>query len=208
MPIDVTRPLKLYRYSEKKWLERSLNLGEFRLRPASDYKNQEVDPARHDDELCRSYASPTSAVTIALVTTGQQIKPIGDVIYRSHVGTNYLTICFSDSWDELLFDDFRGTDSCLVIHNVEEFCERFHVAMASALPQGARIDGPIIYGERSSLGAIFSKPKCFISQREWRFAWRPSNSTPHIDPVIISMGSISDIAELVEKPLHGATLAQ
>lgn len=30
-----SRPQKLYRYSQRQWLERSLQLGEFRLRPAS-----------------------------------------------------------------------------------------------------------------------------------------------------------------------------
>lgn len=30
-----SRPKKLYRYSQRQWLERSLQLGEFRLRPAS-----------------------------------------------------------------------------------------------------------------------------------------------------------------------------
>ena len=33
--IDITRPEKRYRYSERKWLEQSIFLGEFRLRSAS-----------------------------------------------------------------------------------------------------------------------------------------------------------------------------
>ena len=62
MIIDLTPPPKLYRYSEKKWLERSLEGGEFRLRPASDYKSQELDSARHDNELVRINKSSVESV--------------------------------------------------------------------------------------------------------------------------------------------------
>lgn len=125
MEIDLTRPSKLYRYSERKWLERSLELGEFRLRPATDYKQHETDAARHDDELVRIKKSPASSVLINIESTGQTIQPIGEVVYRSEVGTNYLTISFSKHWDEQLFDEFPDTDACLVIHEVEDFCARF-----------------------------------------------------------------------------------
>ncbi|PKH82281.1 hypothetical protein CXF60_02100 (plasmid) [Psychrobacter sp. 4Bb] len=53
MIIGLTPPPKLYQYSEKKWLEKYFEVGDFRLRPASDYKSQELDSARHDNELVR-----------------------------------------------------------------------------------------------------------------------------------------------------------
>ncbi|MQR00961.1 hypothetical protein [Glaciimonas soli] len=200
MQIDMTRPSKLYRYSERKWLERSLNFGEFRLRPASDYKNHETDHARHDDELIRVSKSPANTVTITVEGTGQQLKPIGEIVYQSEVGTNYLTICFSEIWDELLFQDFPGTDACLVIHDVETFAERFHAEAQSALLEWGGIDAPVVYGGDSPLGAVFSKPLPFILQKEWRFAWRPPVPIHHIEPITISIGSIANIAEIIERP--------
>ncbi|MGZ4992690.1 MAG: hypothetical protein ACXV79_00860 [Methylobacter sp.] len=74
------------------------------------------------------------------------------------MGTNYLTTCFSDRWDELLFNHFPGTDACLVIHNVDEFSERLHTAAELALPDWAGIDGPIVYGGRSELGLYSPSP--------------------------------------------------
>lgn len=204
MEIDLTRPPKLYRYSEKKWLERSLELGEFRLRPATDYKQQETDAARHDDELVRVSTSPASSVSITIERTGQKIKPVGDVAYRSEVGTNYLTICFSKRWDEHLFDDFPDTDACLVIHEVEDFCERLHSAAELALPQWAGIDAAVVYGGKSRLGAVFSKPLQFILQHEWRFAWCPHVQVTELVPVLLTIGSITDIAEIVERPSRAA----
>ena len=200
MKIDLTRPPKLYRYSERNWLERSLELGEFRLRPATDYKQQETDAARHDDELVRISTSPASAVTITIEGTGHTIKPISDVVYQSEVGTNYLIICFSRRWDEHLFDDIPGTDACLIIHDVDDFCERFHSAAELALPQWAGIDAAVVYGGKSNLGAVFSKPLQFIVQHEWRFAWRPHTPVKKLAPVLLTIGSISDIAEIVERP--------
>ncbi|MBK8725242.1 MAG: hypothetical protein IPL96_04065 [Holophagaceae bacterium] len=164
----------------------------------------EADQARQDDELVRIDRSPASAVTITVVGTGQQIKPIGEVVYRSEVGSNYLTICFSDRWDELLFDDFQGSDACLVIHDVEAFSERFHAAVDLVLSNWVGIDGPVAYGGPSSLGPVFSKPFPFVVQHEWRFAWRPFQSIQEIEPVYISMGSISSIAEIIERPHHGS----
>ena len=200
MEIDLTRPPKLYRYSERKWLERSLELGEFRLRPASDYKQHETDAARHDDELVRTNQSQAGSVSITVERTGQLIKPIGEVVYRSEVGTNYLTTCFSKRWDEHLFDDFPETDACLVIHDVEDFCERFHSAAELMLPQWAGIDAAVVYGGKSNLGAVFSTPLRFILQHEWRFAWHPQAPIAQLAPVLLTIGSIADIAEIIDRP--------
>ncbi len=202
MNIDLTHPPKLYRYSERKWLERSLELGEFRLRPASDYKQYEMDSARHDDELVRIFKSPASSMNITTENTGMHIKPIGEVSYRSEVGTNYLTLCFSKHWDEQLFDEFPNTNSCLIIHDPEEFSNRLHSAAEILLPGWAGIDAAVDYSNQSSLGAVFSKPLQFIMQQEWRFAWRPLSAIKHLNALVVEIGSITDIAEIVDRPNH------
>lgn len=207
MKIDLARPPKLYRYSERKWLERSLELGEFRLRPAADYKLHETDAARHDDELVRINKSPASSVSITVLNTGQAIKPIGEVAYRSEVGTNYLTICFSKRLDEHLFDDFPGTDACLIIHEVEDFCERLHAAAKIMLPQWAGIDAAVEYAGRSKLGATFSKPLKFILQHEWRFAWLPPAPVAPLNPVLLTIGRIADIAEITDRQPRATPLS-
>ena len=198
MKIDMTRPKKLYRYSEKKWLDRSLIHGEFRLRPASDYKIVETDLARQDDELVRVSSSPASSVKILDENTGKKINPIGDVTYRSEIHTDYLTICFSTQWDEKLFEEFPGTNACLIVHNVEEFCERFHMEVEKQLPQWAGIDGCVVYGEKSELGVAFSKPLRFFTQQEWRFAWLPDNPMIELKAMTIRIGNIENIAEIIE----------
>ena len=121
-------------------------------------------------------------------------------VYRSETGTNYLTICFSKQWDKKLFEVFPDTDACLVVHNVDEFCERVHLAAEKILPQWSGMDASIVYFGESKLGAVFSKPRHFFYQHEWRFAWSPITIKNHIEAITICIGSIENIAEIVDRP--------
>jgi hypothetical protein len=173
--IECTRPPKLFRYSERRWLERSLTLGEFRLRPAAD----DIKPSHS--------------------SAAEQILPFGAAASRSAAPASYLTLSLTQVWDEKLFNEFPGTDSCLVIHNAEEFGERIHRAAQRILPNWAGIDAAISYGVPSPLGVAFSKAKQFASQKEWLFAWRPMQAIMSLNPVVIQIGNIEGIAELRER---------
>ncbi|MEQ1767811.1 MAG: hypothetical protein ABL859_10325, partial [Methylotenera sp.] len=191
-----TRPEKLYRYSERKWLERSLSLGEFRLRPASHYRNLEAAEARSDNEQHRVLVYPASSFKMTLERTGQPIIPTGDITFESFVDTDYLTLCLAKKWGHHFLGDFEGSDACLVIHEPHEFCERIHLAVEKLLPDWSGIDGPVRYGSKSPLGAAFTKPDKFVFQFEWRFAWLPPMPINACEPLVISIGSIESIAEI------------
>ncbi len=178
--LDCQRPPKLYRYSERHWLERSLQLGEFRLRPAADDAQSGHQPL------------------------GEQIRPFGAAASCS-TPASYLTLSMAKIWDERLFVEFTGTDCCLVIHNAEEFGERIHRAAQQALPNWAGIDAAISYGMPSPLGAAFSRIKRYANQKEWLFAWRPMQATMSLNPVVIRIGSIEGIAELRHRGSGGCT---
>jgi hypothetical protein len=147
---DYQRPPTLYRYAERKWLERALDLGEFRLRPAN---------------AC-------------------------------------LTLSFSRVWSPPLFDVFAGSESCLIIHNTEEFGERLHRAVQRALPSWAGIDGAVEYSVRSPLGAAFSKTQSDSIEQEWLFAWRSMQSQMTLNPIVVKIGNITSFAELREKDTY------
>jgi hypothetical protein len=170
------RPKKLYRYSQRQWLERALQLGEFRLRPAM--REQDSNQGSIDQILPFGAKRGTAAATAA---------------------ANYLTLSLATDWDEKLFEAFPGADCCLVIHDAEEFGERIHRAAQRLLPSWAGIDAAISYGMPSPLGAAFSKPKLHASEKEWLFAWRPTHPMHGLNPVVIQIGSIEGIAELRQK---------
>ncbi len=196
LTVDCTRPGRLYRYASSHWLERSLKLGEFRMRPAAEYGDLLNDPARHDDELVRLQSTPGECVKIEIVGQGRIINPIGPVTYRSEIHTNYVVCCFSRIWDESLFHVFSDADACLVINEVEEFCERMHAAADTQLPGWVGIDGAVTYGSRSALGAVFSKANRFAQQQEWRFAWTPPTPTRALTAKFLNVGSIENLAEI------------
>lgn len=158
------RPPKLYRYSQRPWLERSLQYGEFRLQPP---------------------AAPAAV-------SGEQILPFGPRTANS----GFLTLSLASAWDTSLFDAFSGADCCLVVHDAEQFGERIHRAAQRLLPSWAGIDAAISYGVPSPLGDVFSKNRLHAGEKEWLFAWRPTQPALVNKPVTITIGSIEGIAEL------------
>lgn len=198
--LDYTRPPKLYRYARCRWNVDSLLMGEFRLVPASYYGELENDRARQDNELVREQTSPGKDVSITHAVTGKPIPIMGDVTYRSETGTDYYTICFSSAWDPLLFDEFRGSNSCLIIHNPEEFSERVHFHVEKQFKGWTGLDAAVSYLTGSRLGPTFSKHWKYLTHKEWRFAWHPSTRIEKLPIVFIRMGSIEKYAEIVGRP--------
>jgi hypothetical protein len=115
---------------------------------------------------------------------------------RAGIGNPYLTLSLARVWNDNLFGRFVGADSCLMIHDTEEFGERIHRAAQKALPSWAGIDAAVSYGAPSPLGAVFSQPAAEALCNEWMFAWRPTQPALSANPVVIQIGSIEGIAEI------------
>ena len=177
--------------------------GEFRLVPASYYGELDGDVVRQDDELAREEAAPGHSLMITHVATGHPIRPIGDVVFRDEVGTNYFTLSFSTAWDPLLFKEFDRSDACLVIHDPDEVCERIHFYSEQFLKGWAGIDGAVSYDGEHGYGPSFAKHWRFMPQREWRFAWLPPEMATQLHPFCIRIGNIEKYAELLARPVAG-----
>ncbi len=194
MEINCVRPEKLYRYSERKWLERSLRLGEFRLMPASFYTELEGDAARQDYELCRSRSVAPELVYISR-EDGQLIRPIGEVMFTNRLLRDYLMICFSSHRYPEDAGGFSGADACLVIHDPEELLERLHAKIEAAVRGGISMDASVSYGVPHELGVAYSKPAAYAAQCEYRLTVLPPDDRL-LSPLLISIGSIEAIAEI------------
>jgi len=116
--------------------------------------------------------------------------------FRLVPANGFLTLSFSQAWDRKLFEVLGPADSCLIIHNSEEFGERLHRAVQRTLPNWAGIDGPVEYGARSRLGLAFSKGPDQAEEKEWKFAWRSMAPQAILNPVTVRIGSIEQFAEL------------
>lgn len=195
------RPCNLFRYSTKHWLERSLKLGEFRLVPATNYKELDGDLARQDDELITKTTIPANLIKATHIPTGQPLKVVRDMLIEDEFRTNYYLLSFSTKFKEHFFDDFSGSDSCLVVHAVEEVSERILYAASKVLHGWVGIDDAISYGGEHGLGAMFMKNVKYFFQYEWRFAWVPPQTVQELVPFNIQIGNIEQFAEVVAKPL-------
>ncbi|MGI4849579.1 MAG: hypothetical protein ACRYGK_15795 [Janthinobacterium lividum] len=167
-PPDQARPPVLYRFSERRWIERALAEGEFRLRPMIDER----------------ILSPR------LQASGARLAP----------GSGYLTLALCRKFDPALFGHFDQADCCLQINDPELFGERLHRAVQRALPSWAGIDAAVTYGAASPLGKAFTKPREQAFEREWMFAWRPTQEALTLNAVVVKLGSLEKIAELREAP--------
>lgn len=122
--------------------------------------------------------------------------------FRLQPSGGFLTLSFSTVWDKRLFDVLAPADTCLVIHNTEEFGERLHRAVQRMLPNWAGIDGPVEYGGRSRLGTAFTKSAAHSREKEWQFAWRSMSPGASLNPVVVSIGNIEQFAELRDRESH------
>ena len=119
--------------------------------------------------------------------------------FRLVPASGCLTLSFSSAWDPELFDVLGPADSCLVIHNTEEFGERLHRAVQRMLPSWAGIDGAVEYGTRAALGQAFTKTSAEAVEREWQFAWRAMAPGMSLNPVTVRIGSLTQFAELRDR---------
>ena len=124
--------------------------------------------------------------------------------FRLVPANHCLTLSFSTVWDKELFDLLAPADSCLIIHNTEEFGERLHRAVQRTLPSWAGIDGAVEYGVRAALGSAFSKSSAEAHEQEWQFAWRAMGPQMSLNPVTIKIGSIEQFAELRDRESYAA----
>ena len=116
--------------------------------------------------------------------------------FRLFPDSGFLSLSFSTAWDKNLFDVLGPADSCLIIHNTEEFGERLHRAVQRTLPNWAGIDGPIEYGTRSQLGLAFTRSQDEAREQEWKFAWRSMSPQNLLSAVTVKIGNIEQFAEL------------
>jgi len=208
---------KLYRYGELKYLEDAYEKGVFLIRSALEYIKKEYDEARRDNELIHSKTSSSQTVTI-IQANNKPITPTSNVIFNTILPVGCYILCFSYDYDLDLYEKFTNSDSCLIINDTVAFTERLHTAFSEQVPGYSGIDARVSYSNHMSChGPLFSKPRDFIYQREYRFAWIPTHPKQKInllhiinedietlrevipDPLKINLGSLEDISNIVIK---------
>ena len=196
-------PKKLYRYSKREWLEQSLNEGKFSLNSATYIKSMENDSERQDDEMKVTQNIPKEKATVYNLTSRTGIPLASNITKIEEIATDYYMLCLSTRKESYLFDIFKGSDACLVIHDVDEFRKRILMKTKQALPGWECVDKNVQYGGSCEfdLGPLFLKPPIpFAFQFEWRFVWLYLDVMLRgLRPMDFEIGNMEDIAELIDR---------
>jgi len=196
--VNCTPEKNIYRYSKLKYLKDAHRNGHFFIFPALEYIRKEYDAARKDNELVHEKVVNPETVTITTLDK-TPIIPVGDVTFSTYfLPIDSYILCFAYDYDERLYDEFEGSDACLTIHDVEEFARRLHAAFEKAMPSHIGANGRVTYGKhQSSFGVLFSKPKSYIYQREYRFSWIPEKPTRLLDVMAFINRNHEEIREMI-----------
>ena len=120
---------------------------------------------------------------------------------------NYWTYCVAGVLDPRLFADFDA-DACLVIRK-RPFVERLAWRARLLMGHVATYIGEVAYEDPlgashkcrsapvTSIQVHMTKLFRYAYQREFRFAWVPRKPVENLKPMVVEIGSISDIAELL-----------
>jgi hypothetical protein len=208
------------RFGELDWLKDMLSFGKVRVKHASAYLGEDMNPAQKDDELRSYYYSPGNAVRIA-VERNPVFSPTGKVIYTKHLLADCYILCTCNEFDPILFHDFPDYDGCLLIKNVDEFALRLESAWKrkhgdwhfcrnnieyfdeyNTNPMAFKNDIPL---SNQRIAPVSSKSFTLAYQKEYRFWWTSKYQGPFVDKSLgeyteLTLGSLTDIAEIHSLP--------
>jgi hypothetical protein len=193
----------LYRYSKLEYLKDAQQNGHFFIFPALEYIRKEYHAARKDNEMVHEKAVVPESITIT-TSDKTQIVPVGEVTFSTHyLPIDSYIICFAYDYDEGLYDEFEGSNACLVIDDVAEFATRLHAAFEKAMPSHIGANSRVTYGKhQSAFGVLFSKLRSYCYQREYRFSWIPETPTRLLNPTAFINQNYDEIRTMIPQPVE------
>jgi hypothetical protein len=195
----------MVKYGEHRFLEPMLRQGLVRISPAASYSDPSLNAAIRDDELSveLDINEWTAGPYSHLLATGAANRftsfPRLDLNIRSP--SNYYVFCTAHRLSARLIMDFGG-DSCLVIHDPDEFVRRLQDAVGERLQGWTTEYRDVEYYDPAQtnvieVGVLYSKHFRYAYQHETRVAWFPPSPIAELEPLHLELGSLADIAELV-----------
>lgn len=206
----------IIKYGEYRYMKRLLDAGEMLIQPSRDFDKDSYNQALRDDEN-------TISVFGVRTSDGSAI-PAHDVpgwsnqyhmqIFSSTTDRDYMLYCMACTLSPTLFSHFgQSYDSCILIHDADEFVKRVTEGTSAAFPPGdfVHAHGKVTYidplgaippkpsiPEGAAIPIAFLKPFRHAYQDEFRFVWIPKTSTKKDLPQrTVRMGCLGDIAEIV-----------
>lgn len=193
----------LVKYGNRAWLRNTLEMGDWRVSPASFYSDTNLDKARKDSEL----EFPIRAAILG--KTSMPVEEIDGEFYHELRGeyerhirapSDFYLVSLARGLIYRMFDDFHS-DACLIINNERGFIRRMLVAFESVSPGSfgtfRTVDYVDPYLPKPPIDIRFVKHFRFAYQEEERFVWHPVGVRAKLPQISINLGPLNDICELL-----------
>ncbi len=189
----------LVKYGKFEHILDAYETGKIRLGPAASYADPSLNLARKDDELATHIDIDTSVFRV-LNHNAHKVGP--RVQIKGSLNSNYYIFCMSSCLRARLFLDF-DYEACLIIKNPNEFKNRLFHVMSRTFPRFSLKAKRVKYYDPlwvapTEVRPIFWKHFRYAYQEEVRFSAIPPEPVSALDPVFISLGSLKDIANIVD----------
>jgi len=196
-----TEPGEVFRFGNRQWLNRSLCYGEFRICPASKYKELDLNDAIRDDEL--SFVAYSRFPNDLRQAQNFYALPslMSDGGVRLSAISDYYVLCVSMRYSLRMYADFKA-DSCLIIYDAKEFGRRLICKIKDVLPEWIIGSLPVKYVDPDDpKDGPFHIPQVkhmkYAYQMEERVIAHPKKPQASFDELYVTIGSIEDIAEVI-----------
>lgn len=201
LPGDNADAPVLVKYSRRQFIEDAYYHGKLRVAPAACYRDPSLNPAQQDDELVAEVDfNPFFSGIGHAPELDRMIIPNPRHIVRREVSSNYYIYCTAMALSTRLLLDFEA-EVALVIHDPDAFLTRLDIAMRAQLPNWDAVAGPAQYYDPlqvtpEEVELPMWKHFRYAYQREFRAAWLPPSPITVLEPVMLEVGPLTDIAEI------------
>lgn len=208
--------VQLVKYGEYRYMKGFLKEGTMLVSPSRSFENEGYNQALRDDE---------NSMSVFGVRTGNdEITPAHSIPswwgdrysmreFTSSMDRDYFLYCMGESLSPTLFSHFgQDYDACVVVYDMEELLRRVETGARTVFkssefvyscsrvtyidPLGAIPPVPAV-ANVSAFQIPFLKHFRHRYQDEFRFVWVPQAPMRNFNKVLVTIGSIEDIAEII-----------
>ena len=193
----------LVKYGKLKYMAPFLEEGLLRVAPASYYDDASLDPARRDDELFREIDVGAFGMGVLKGFSPSALRrsPLRRRV-TMEANTNYYLSCLSTVLSRRLLHDFEA-ECAVILRDRDEFVRRLTRAVAEQFPDWRVVEAPVVYFDplqvtEAEVEPLVWKHFRYAYQREYRIAWLPPRPISLLEPFEVRLGSLKDMAEIIE----------
>jgi hypothetical protein len=204
---DLPSSTYLLKFGKLKHLQPLLNVGNFRIAPASYYHDPSLNFAIRDSELeftqefygAKVHHPPNGDFSIPR-EQWIEMPVIGNVKGRVSTESDYYIACFSSSYEYRLYDDFEA-EGCLLVKDMGRFADSLRIRMEEILAGWKFSLGAVDYRDpyhpSPSVNIFYCKHFRYAYQREFRFVWEPPTKRTSLKPIYLELGPLDEYCELL-----------